>query len=129
MAVDITPIRGDHVISCPLPFSAGVRAGDYVFVSGMASADEYGQIVHDTFENEVHRSIKNLRRVLLAAGVDLDRVVQVRCYLAHQDDWDAHNVIYRQYFTEPFPARTTLVSCLGDLVKYEIDCVAYLGSS
>jgi 2-iminobutanoate/2-iminopropanoate deaminase len=128
MAIDITPIQGDQVIKSLLPFSAGIEAGGFVFVSGMASADENGQIVHDTFENEVHRAVKNLRRVLIAAGTDLNRVVQVRCYLARQEDWDAHNRIYREYFFEPFPARTTLVGCLGDLVKYEIDCIAFLGS-
>jgi 2-iminobutanoate/2-iminopropanoate deaminase len=128
MAPDITPIQGDQVIKSPLPFSAGIKAGDFVFVSGMASGDENGQILHDTFENEVHRAIRNLRRVLVAAGTDLNRAVQVRCYLARQEDWDAHNRVYREYFSEPFPARTTLVGCLGDLVKYEIDCIAYLGA-
>ena len=39
---DIQPIRGPGVIASPLPFSPGVRAGGFVFVSGMASADENG---------------------------------------------------------------------------------------
>jgi len=78
-------------------------------MSGMASADENGCIVSDTFENEAHRTYQNIARVLKAAGLDFSCVVQVRCYLARQDDWDAHNHIYRQYFSEPFPARTTLI--------------------
>jgi 2-iminobutanoate/2-iminopropanoate deaminase len=127
MPSDIIPIVGDSVINSPLPFSPGIRAGEFVFVSGMASADENGRIVHDTFENEARRTYENLGRVLRAAGADFSRVVQVRCYLQRQEDWDAHNRIYRQYFSEPFPARTTLVGCLGDLVKYEVDCIAYVG--
>jgi 2-iminobutanoate/2-iminopropanoate deaminase len=127
MPSDIIPIVGDSVIKSPLPFSSGIRAGQFVFVSGMASADENGRIVHDTFENEARRTYENLGRVLRAAGADFSRVVQVRCYLERQEDWDAHNRIYREYFAEPFPARTTLVGCLGDLVKYEVDCIAYLG--
>ena len=127
MPQDIIPIVGDGVIRSALPFSPGIRAGDFLFVSGMASADEQGRIVHDTFENEARRTYDNLARVLRAAGVGFERVVQVRCYLQRQEDWDAHNRIYREYFSEPFPARTTLVGCLGDLVKYEVDCIAYLG--
>lgn len=127
MPTDIFPIQGDGLIRSPLPFSPAIRAGDFLFVSGMASADEQGRIIHDTFENEARRTYDNIGRVLRAAGLNFSRVVQVRCYLQRQDDWDAHNRIYREYFSEPFPARTTLVGCLGDLVKYEVDCIAYAG--
>lgn len=123
----IQPIRGDNIIKSPLPFSPAIRAGDFVFVSGMASADENGKIIPDTFENEARRTYHNIARILKAANLDFSRVVQVRCYLAKQEDWDAHNQIYREFFTEPFPARTTLIGCLGDLVKYEVDLVAYAG--
>ncbi len=123
----LQPIRGQGVLSSQLPFSPAVRAGDYLFVSGMASADERGRIIHDTFENEARRTYENIRRVLSAAGADFSRVVQVRCYLEKQEYWDEHNRIYREYFREPYPARTTLVGCLGDLVKYEVDCIAWLG--
>ncbi len=126
---DIRPIRGPGVVAGPLPFSSGIRAGDFVFVSGMASADEDGKLVPDTFDNEARRTYRNLGRVLAAAGLDFSRVVQVRCYLSSKDDWDAHNRIYREFFSEPFPARTTLIGCLGDLVKYEVDAIAYAGAS
>jgi 2-iminobutanoate/2-iminopropanoate deaminase len=126
---DIEPIRGPGVIASPLPFSPGVRAGGFVFVSGMASADENGRLIPDTFENEARRTYQNLGAVLAAAGLDFSRVVQVRCYLSSKEDWDAHNRIYREFFSEPFPARTTLVGCLGDLVKYEVDAIAYAGAS
>jgi 2-iminobutanoate/2-iminopropanoate deaminase len=124
----LQPIHGPGVIKSPLPFSPAIRAGDFVFVSGMASADENGKIIPDTFENEARRTYENIKRVLTAAGLDFSRVVQVRCYLSDKKDWDDHNRIYREYFKEPFPARTTLIGCLGDLVKYEVDCVAYAGS-
>ncbi len=125
----IESIRGPGVINSPLPFSPAIRAGDYVFVSGMASADESGRLIPDTFENEARRTYENIRRVLSAAGLDFSRVVQVRVYLSHQEDWDAHNRIYREYFSEPYPARTTLIGCLGELVKYEVDLIAYAGAN
>jgi 2-iminobutanoate/2-iminopropanoate deaminase len=125
----IHPIRGPGVINSPLPFSPAIRAGDYVFVSGMASADEHGRLIPDTFENEARRTFENIRRVLAAAGLDFSRVVQVRAYLSNQEDWDEHNRIYREYFNEPHPARTTLIGCLGDVVKYEVDLIAYAGTN
>ena|SRR5579862_7314600 len=124
----IQRIQGCGIINSALPFSPAIRAGDFVFLSGLASVDEQGRIIHDTFENEARRTYENLGRVLNAAGLDFSRVVQVRCYLANQADWDAHNRIYREFFAEPFPARTTLIGCLGTLVKYEVDLVAYSGS-
>ena len=127
MIPDIQPIHGPGVIKSALPFSPAIRAGDFVFLSGLASVDGQGRIIPDTFENEARRTYENIGCVLKAAGLDFSRVVQVRCYLANQADWDAHNRIYREFFTEPFPARTTLIGCLGTLVKYEVDLVAYAG--
>jgi 2-iminobutanoate/2-iminopropanoate deaminase len=122
-------IHGTGVIKSSLPFSAAIRAGNFVFVSGMASADEEGRIIPDTFEHEARRTYQNISRTLAAAGLNFSHVVQARCYLADQKDWDAHNRIYREFFSEPFPARTTLIGCLGTLVKYEVDVVAYDGNS
>jgi 2-iminobutanoate/2-iminopropanoate deaminase len=124
----LKPIHGPGVIKSPLPFSPAIRAGDFVFVSGMASADENGKLIPDTFQNEARRTYRNIERVLNAAGLDFSRVVQVRCYLSNKADWDEHNRIYREFFKEPFPARTTLIGCLGDLVKYEVDVIAYAGT-
>jgi len=128
MTAAFQPISGPGVIKGPLPFSTAVRAGDFVFLSGLASVDENGRIIADTFENEARRTYANIGRTLKAAGLDFSHVVQVRCYLANQGDWDTHNRIYREFFSEPFPARTTLIGCLGNLVKYEVDCIAYAGS-
>jgi 2-iminobutanoate/2-iminopropanoate deaminase len=121
----LQPING--ALKSALPFSPAIRAGDFVFLSGIASVDDQGRIIHDTFENEARRTYQTIGKLLAAAGVDFSRVVQVRCYLAKQEDWDAHNRVYREFFSEPFPARTTLIGCLGDLVKYEVDCIAYAG--
>ena len=120
-------IRGSGTIDSPLPFSPAVRAGGFVFVSGMASADEHGKIVPDTFESEARRTYRNVANVLKAAGLGFADVVQVRCYLQDKKDWDAHNRIYREFFAEPYPARTTLIGCLGEIVKYEVDLIAYAG--
>ena len=123
----IQHIRGHGAINTPLPFSPAVRAGGFVFVSGMASTDENGTIVPDTFENEARRAYRNLANVLKAAGLDFSSVVQIRCYLQDKENWDAHNRIYREFFSEPVPARSTLIGVLGGIVKYEVEAIAYAG--
>ena len=108
-----------------LPFSPFVRVGGFVFVSGQASVDATGKIVDDTFEGEMRRSMENVKAVLAGAGLTLGDVCQVRSYVGRQDDLAEYNRIYREYFTGPYPARTTLIGCLGTLLKFEIDVTAY----
>ena len=123
----IEPIKGGPgVPNSPLPFSPAIRAGDFVFVSGQASTDETGAIVSEDFEAEFHRTMRNLGAILAAAGASLKQVVQVRSYVRDAADLPLYNRLYRQYFAEPFPARTTISDCLKS-VKFEIDVVAYLG--
>ena len=107
-----------------LPFSPAVVVGDLIFVSGQASVDAKGQIVSDTFEGEFRRSVENLRKVLESAGSDLAHVVQTRNYVRDAEDVPRYNELYREYFSKPFPARTTITNCLPPALRYEIEAVA-----
>jgi 2-iminobutanoate/2-iminopropanoate deaminase len=107
-----------------LPFSPSVVVNGLIFVSGQASVGSKGQIVSDTFEGEFRRSVENLRMVLLSAGSDLRHVIQTRNYVRDPADLDQFNQLYREYFSAPFPARTTITHCLPAALRYEIECVA-----
>lgn len=117
---------GPGIPKSQLPFSAAVQAGDFIFVSGQASTDANGEIISEGFEGEFRRTMTNLQAILAAAGATLSQVVQVRGYVRDEADWALYNKLYREYFKEPLPARTTLTKCLGQ-VKFEIDVVAYVG--
>lgn len=119
-------VTGNTIPKSSLPFSPAFVAGQFVFVSGQASVDENGVIVPDTFEGEMDRSIQNVSKILAGVGLTLRDVVQSRCYLADAADLAEYNRRYREYFSPPFPARTTLVHCLGSRIKFEIDVVAFL---
>lgn len=123
------PASAGNVPSSHLPFSPAIRAGEFVFVSGQASVDRTGRIVTDTFEGEMRRSMENVRAVLAGSGLSLRDVVQVRAYVGRQEDLAEYNRLYRDYFSEPFPARSTLIGCLGTLLKFEIDVTAYIRAS
>lgn len=124
----IEVVLGPEVPTTQLPFSPAIKAGGFIFVSGQASVDERtGQIISDKFENEFRRSMENVRRILAAAGAELKHVVQVRAYVKDAKDLPEYNALYREFFAEPYPARTTITNCLGR-VLFEIDVVAYVGA-
>jgi 2-iminobutanoate/2-iminopropanoate deaminase len=114
----------DSGLSTHLPFSPAVEAGGFVFVSGQASVDGEGTIIPGTFEEEMRRSIDNVVRVLADAGLTLDDVVRVTSYLRDPTDGPEYNEIYRDYFSDPLPARTTLSNCLSPALRFEIDVIA-----
>jgi microcystin degradation protein MlrC len=107
-----------------LPFSPATQVGNLLFVSGQASVDAQGKIISDTFENEMRRSLGNLRKVLEDCSSDLAHVVQTRNYVRDSEDLPAFNRIYTEFFKAPFPARTTIVHCLNEALRYEVECIA-----
>lgn len=117
-------IIGDNIPESALPFSPALQVGEWVFVSGQASVDDSGKIVNDTFEGECRRSFENVKKVLAGANLTMDDVVQVRNYVGKQEYLSEFNEIYREYFNPPYPARTTIMNCLGDLLKFEVEVIA-----
>lgn len=111
-------------VSSHLPFSAAVESNGFVFVSGQASVDRTGAIVSGTFEEEMRRSMQNVIDVLASAGLTLENVVRVTSYVHDIADVPLYNRLYLDYFTRPFPARTTITSCLSPALKFEVDVIA-----
>lgn len=107
-------------------YSAGVRAGDFVFVSGQVPRDpRTGALAGDDFASQVRQTLTNVRGVLEAAGASLADVVSVTVYLADVDDWGAFNDIYKQTFQPPYPSRTAIGANLRGIL-IEISAVAYV---
>jgi 2-iminobutanoate/2-iminopropanoate deaminase len=109
-----------------LPFSAAIRAGDYIFVSGqIGHIDAEGKEVKG-IEGQVRQCLENMKKVLAAAGASLGDVVKVTIFLRHEGDFVRMNEIYQGYFTEDRPARSTVIANLAlPSMLIEIDCIAY----
>jgi 2-iminobutanoate/2-iminopropanoate deaminase len=105
--------------------SAAIRAGDYVFISGMVAVDpESGERLNGTLTSEAHRAFQNLRLVLEAAGSSLARLVQVHAMIYDRIEYDALNRVYRQYVPGGPPARTVWSVRIMDAFKVQLDAIA-----
>jgi 2-iminobutanoate/2-iminopropanoate deaminase len=109
------------------PYSPAIRAGDFVFVSGQAAIDpvadefSYGDIQHET-----RVTLNNVQRILEAAGATLADVVKVNVYLRHGEHFAAMNEVYKEFFGDQRPTRTTVAVAFADpKMLVEIDCIAY----
>ena len=120
----ITPSNG---VSPGGPYSHGLRAGDFIFISGQVPRDPAtGQIVGETIEEQTARVLENIKAILEAGSATLANVVKVSAHLSDLAHFDGYNKVYATYFPDPKPARTTVGSqLLGFLV--EIDAIAYVG--
>jgi 2-iminobutanoate/2-iminopropanoate deaminase len=106
------------------PYSPLVVSGDLVFTAGQVAFDETGDLVSNGIEGQARQVFDNLRRCLGAADSSLDKVVKVTAYLAGLADFEAYNGVYRQYFSAPYPARTTVQAGLAPGLRLEVDAIA-----
>ncbi len=90
-----------------MPYSQAVKVGKTIYVSGQGPFDpETGQRVGDTLEVQARRALDNLKVILEEAHAKMSDVVQVTVLLGEGSGFDEFNLIYKEYFQEPYPART-----------------------
>ena len=107
-----------------LPLSKWRRVGDTIYLAGAGAVDKSGSFVGDTLEAQMRYTMEQFGKTLSDAGVTFADIVQVRAYVQNPADIPLYNRIYREYFSEPYPARTTIVNCLPPGLLFEIDAVA-----
>lgn len=108
-------------------YTPAVRVGDYIFVSGQVGAvDDRGKEIKGT-EAQTRQLLKNMKRILEAAGASLSDVVKTTNFLVNVEEWDEMNKAFTSYFPESWPARSTII--VAGLSKpewlVEIECIAY----
>jgi 2-iminobutanoate/2-iminopropanoate deaminase len=107
----------------------GVRVGDLIYLSGTAGYDsEKGALAGDDILSQARQALRNLGRVLDAAGSSWEKVVKVNCFLVHaQRDFDGWNVAFKEVFAKNPPARTTVggdIAMEGALIEVELIALA-----
>lgn len=116
--------------SANLPHVPGIRAGDYLFLSGMGPIDpETGERVHGPIADQVRLTLGNMAHMLKSAGSSLERVVRVHVVLANIADMTEMDRVYREFFPASPPARTVWSMQLRFGNGCEIECVALAGEN
>jgi 2-iminobutanoate/2-iminopropanoate deaminase len=114
----------DDVARPQAPYSPVVVSGDLVFTAGQVAFDPDGKLVEGGIEAQCRRVLDNLRSCLAAAGCDLADVVKVTAFLTDLGNVQAWNEVYREYFREPFPVRTTVGALLPPGLLVEVEAIA-----
>jgi len=111
------------------PYSQAIVHGGLVYCSGQVALDPATQeLVPGGIEAQTKQVLKNLARVLEAAGSSLERVLKTTVYLQRIDDFAKMNAAYGGFFPKDPPARATVeVAKLPRNALVEIDCVAASG--
>lgn len=121
-----------HAIASPKapkaigPYSAALRAGQLLFVSGQVPLDpDTGMMIDADIGTQTRQVLQNIGALLEAAGLALQHVVRTTVFLADMNDFAAMNEAYRTAFAEPYPARSTIQAArLPRDARIEIDVIA-----
>jgi len=108
------------------PYSQALRCGNLLFVSGQIPLDpENGELVLNSFAEQCHRVLLNLKLILEAGGSNLERVLKATIYMKNLAQFNELNEIYSEYFDASKPARACVeVSALPKGVSVEMDAIA-----
>jgi 2-iminobutanoate/2-iminopropanoate deaminase len=110
------------------PYTPGVFAGDYLYVSGQGAKAPDGSMPSG-IEAQVKQTLENVKSVVEAAGLTLDNVVYTQVYLDDINKFDAMNAVYEKYFPSMPPARATLGVAKLPGTPVEINAVAFRDAS
>ena len=110
------------------PYSQAIVAGGFVFTAGQAGLDpKTGKMVTGGLAAQTIQALQNLQAVLEAAGSGLDQALKTTVFLADMDDFAAMNEVYKGFFKDEPPARSTIEAArlpLDALVEIELVALA-----
>jgi 2-iminobutanoate/2-iminopropanoate deaminase len=109
------------------PYAPAVRAGGFIFCSGIAGFDTSGRVVDGGIREQTRQTLRNLELVLRGAGCDLSHVVKVTVFLHDWEYFKEMNETYAEFFPQNPPARSTAQGSRypeGALVAMEAIAVA-----
>ena len=108
------------------PYSAGLRAGDLIFLSGQGGFDPgTGQLVSDDIAEQTAQTFRNIEVLLQAAGATLDDVVSCLVHLCDLAQFAEFNASYEKQFPGPVkPVRTTVRADLVADMRVEVTVIA-----
>lgn len=108
----------------PYPFARAVEANGFLFLSGQLAMNAQGEPVPGSVEEQTRLIMQNITDTLEACDSSLDRLVKVTVWISDMAHFSAFNEVYRTYFSDGFPARSTVVSQLAFGLNVELEVQA-----
>lgn len=122
---------GDEISRYPtafaVPFSKAVKAGGFLFLSGVLPMDAQARIVEGDIGVQTRVVLENIAGTLRELGGTMEAVVRVTAWLSDLQDFAAFNEEYRRHFPHGLPARSTVRADLFQGAKVEIEVQAWIG--
>jgi len=107
------------------PYNQAIMTGNTLYVSGQIALDPKGDVISGNIEKETDQVMKNLGKILTAAGMGYSDIVKCTIFIKDMTQFSNVNAAYGKYFSENAPARETVeVSRLPKDVNVEISCIA-----
>jgi 2-iminobutanoate/2-iminopropanoate deaminase len=127
--MELKIVQTDRAPAAIGPYSQGIAAGSWLFVSGQLGLDpQTGEMAGSDFEAQVRQALENLKQIVLAGNCKLEDVTAVDVFLTDMQNFAKFNAIYTEYFTEHRPARAVVeVRGLPKGAQVEIKCIALRG--
>ena len=108
------------------PLSPVRFAGSTAYISGQLPRGADGNIVVGDMRDQTWQALANLEAILKSEGLKFSNVVKVTAWITDADFMADFNSVYREFFTEPYPTRSTIVSALVvPDAMVEVEAVAY----
>jgi 2-iminobutanoate/2-iminopropanoate deaminase len=108
----------------PVPFSKAVRAGGFLFLSGVLPMDATGQLVGGDITVQTRAVLERVALTLGECGAGLRDVVRATVWLGDLADFAAFNAEYKRHFDGHLPARSTVQATLFGGARIEIEVQA-----
>jgi 2-iminobutanoate/2-iminopropanoate deaminase len=112
-----------------VPFSKAVRAGGFLFLSGVLPMNAQARIVEGGITQQTRIVLERIALVLGECGAKMSDVVRITVWLADLDDFAAFNEEYARHFANALPARSTVQAPLYQGARVEIEVQAWIGQA
>lgn len=121
----------DRALYDQFQFSPAVRAGGFIYISGVIGADAQGRAFASATD-EYHATFRTIGRLLAVEGATMADIIALDSFHVSQDligDLRIFNEVRAQYMHAPHPAWTAIgVAVLGiPGARAEVRVTAYLG--
>lgn len=108
------------------PYSQAIEINGMVYTSGVIPVDPATGEIAEGVEAQASQAFQNLSNLVEAAGSRVENIVKTIVFIKEMNDFGKINEIYKNYFKEPFPARSCVeVARLPKDVLLEVEAVAY----